>query len=147
MKNKTKIEPRYDESGITIKITTKTDTALDEINGTTDYLEEELLNKLKKAAEASLEEQIRSLVKKTQDDYGSDIFGFGKKIKIEMPDFWKQLEPRWNEMYKEVAVEVHSVVNIKNSGIISKPIKKVTDDVYPLYACLCAFGLLDAPPL
>lgn len=123
MKNKTKLKPFYDSSKVTMEINTNTDTTLDEISGSQNYLEESPLKKLKETYESALESSIINLVKKTQQEFGSDIFGFGKAVKMNMPDVWKQIEPEWNDMYKNVEVRVHSTINIKNSAIMEKPIK------------------------
>jgi spore germination protein KC len=123
LRNKTKIKPRQTESGITIDIRTKTNVALDEIGGSANLLNKEGLADIKETFEAGLEENIRSLVKKTQEEYGSDIFGFGKAVKMSMPGLWKQLGPEWNEIFKTVQIDVQAEISIKNSAIMSKPVK------------------------
>lgn len=123
LKSKTKIKPSYDESKITMEIKTTTDTALDEIGGSKNYLEESSIEQLEETYEAALEGSIINLVRKTQEEFNSDIFGFGKSVKMNMPSLWKQIGPEWNDMYKNVEVQVHSTINIKNSAIMQKPIK------------------------
>lgn len=123
LKNKTKLKTHYSNEIITMVINTDTDVAIDENGGRVDYIDEPGRSELKRAFETMLENNIRSLVKKTQEQYDSDIFGFGKTLKLNMPDLWKQIEPQWQEVYKNVKVEVSSTINIKNSAFQSKPVK------------------------
>jgi spore germination protein KC len=123
LKNKTKIKPHQTDSKITIGIRTKTDVALDEIVGSESFMEAAALAKLKETFEEALEENIRTLVKKTQEEFDSDIFGFGKAVRMNMPDLWKQIDPEWSEIYKTIDVDVQATINIKNSAIMSKPVK------------------------
>lgn len=122
-KNKTKLKPHYANGKITMEINTSTDVSIGEIGGEENYIDEAGRIKMKENFEASLENSIKTLVKKVQEEYGSDIFGFGKTVKLDMPDVWKQIEPQWEQLYKDVHVEVHSTMNIMNSAFQSKPIK------------------------
>lgn len=123
LKNKTKVKPRYVNGKIIIEIATNTDVAIGENGGKADYIDEPGRTILKKDFEAKLENDIKNLVIKVQEQYDSDIFGFGRSIKINMPGLWKQLEPQWDEMFRNVEVEVHSTIDIKNSALQSKSIK------------------------
>jgi spore germination protein KC len=122
-KNKTKLKPHFANGKTTIEINTNTDVAIGENGGRDNCIDEPARTKLKTDFEAMLEINIKNLVKKAQEQYDTDIFGFGKLIKLNMPDLWKQIESDWDKLYKSVDVDVHSTINIKNSASKSKPIK------------------------
>lgn len=122
-KNKTHVKPLFNNGKITMKITTNTDVSIGENGGAVNYIEEPARTSLKTDIEAMLENDIKTLVKKVQEQYDSDIFGFGRSVKLAMPDMWRQLEPKWEQIFKEIDVEVHSTINIKNSAFQSKPVK------------------------
>jgi spore germination protein KC len=121
--NKTKLKPYYDGENIIIQIRTKTDVTLVEIGGQGDYIEKDALAALKAAFEAQFVEHINTLVAKAQREFGSDIFGFGRSVRMNLPEVWRQIESRWQEMYQNVGVSVECEINIKNSSILSEPIK------------------------
>lgn len=123
LKNETKLKPSYSDGKITIDITTKTDVVIGENGGTDDFIGEEGRKKLKNDFENHLETQIKNLVKKVQEDYDSDIFGFGKAVRINMPELWKKIELQWEQVFRRVDVDVRSTIIIKNSAYTSKPIK------------------------
>lgn len=129
LSNDTKIKPYYADGKITMEITTDTEVAIAENGGKENYIDETGRADLKKIFETTLENNIKSLVEKVQEQYGSDIFGFGKIVKVHMPGLWKQIEAQWEKEYKNVGIEVHSTIDIKNSAFLSKPIK-VCDLLY-----------------
>lgn len=122
-KNKTHMKPQINNGKITMEITTNTDVAIAENGGKKNYIEEPARTELKNDSEEMLENNIKALVKKVQEQYDSDVFGFGRSVKLAMPDMWKQLEPKWEQIYKNIDVEVHSTINIKNSAFQSKSVK------------------------
>lgn len=122
-KNTTKIKPSYLNGKFTFEININTNVAIDEIGGRVNYAEEPELTKLKKDFEATLENSIKTLVKKVQEQYDIDVFGFGKAVKLDMPGVWKKVESQWNDIFKNIDVEVHSTINIKNSALQQKPVK------------------------
>ncbi|QCX33529.1 Ger(x)C family spore germination protein [Caloramator sp. E03] len=121
--NKTKIKPKFKNSKLIIDISTDTDVSIGEVSGDMDFSKEEVREKIKSYFEEELENQIKDLIKKVQTEYDSDIFGFGSTIKIKMPSLWKEIEPKWDEVFKTVDVNVKSNINIKNTAYTSKPIK------------------------
>ena len=122
-RNKTTLKPYIAHGKIMIRINTDTNVAIGENGGEENYIEEPGRSILKKDFEAILENKIKNLVKEAQEQYDSDIFGFGKSVKVNLPDFWRQIESKWEQVFKTVGVEVHSTINIKNSAFESKPIK------------------------
>ncbi|MCX7884071.1 MAG: Ger(x)C family spore germination protein [Caloramator sp.] len=121
--NKTKIKPKIENNKLLIEISTDTDVSIGEISGNIDFSKEEERKKIKSYFEEDLENQIKDLIKKAQTEYESDIFGFGKVIKIKMPSLWKEIEPKWKELFKTIDVSVKSNINIKNTAFTSNPIK------------------------
>ena len=122
-KNKTKITPVYSDGKLSIKVDIKTEVSIGEEDSTINYIDEKGRVKLKKYAEKSLETHTENLIKKVQDDFGSDIFGFGAIVKKEMPSLWKGINGDWDKMFKDLEVKVSAEIKIRNSAMISKPIK------------------------
>jgi spore germination protein KC len=123
LKNKTKIKPIYKEDQIIMKIDAETDVMIGEIGGTQDFIDKEGRAILKKDAEQQIKEQIEKVVKRVQKDYGSDIFKFSTSIKKEMPQVWRKIKPNWDQVFKDLKINVNVVVNIRGSALKSKPIK------------------------
>jgi len=120
IKSKTKIEPIFSDDNVNIKINIETTVAIDEIQGKENYMEEGNNMKLQKDVEKNMNIRIKNLVKKVQSKYNTDIFGFGKKIKENLPDEWKKLESKWKKKFKNLEVTVDTKINIKNSAALYK---------------------------
>lgn len=122
-KNKTEVKPEYYNGKIKMDIHISTEVAIAEVETSVDYIDEKGREKLKKDAEESLKISVERVIKKVQKDYDSDIFGFGMLVKAYMPSVWKRLRPNWDDLFKNLDVNVTVDINIKNSAIASRTIK------------------------
>jgi spore germination protein KC len=121
--NNTKIRPSYEGNQLVINIDTDLKVAFAEQGDTRDYLTEEGRNQLKGIAEDTLNTQITSLIKRVQQEYGVDIFGFGRIVKAKKPKLWRKYEDNWVEQYKNLDIRATSKIDINNSGVSKKTIK------------------------
>ena len=119
-KNKTKVTPAVDGNDIEINLNTDTTVAIDEILGTENFIDDEGRKKLEQSAENTLKKQIEALIKKVQSKYDADIFGFGAKLQEEKPQEWNSVSNNWEEVFKDLKVNVKTNVHIKNSALLSK---------------------------
>lgn len=83
------------------------------------------LNELEKYLENIITREITAVIKKTQEDFKSDIFGFGEKTRkyfLTYPDWEKY---NWQEVYPQAQVNVKVDLMIRRSGlmILTAPIK------------------------
>lgn len=122
--SKTKIKPELNNRDIKMDIKLKTTVAIDEIEGKVNLIDEAGTEKVKKIYEKRLEGKIVQLIQKMQKEYDADIFGFGTEIHRSMPRKWKKIENNWDELFKKLKVSVTSEINIKNSGVINKPLEE-----------------------
>lgn len=122
-KSKTRVEPIVNNGIIKMKVGIETTTAIDEIEGTLNVIEDEGRNKLKEAAEQSIKTRIENTVKKAQDEFGVDIFSFGAKLNEENPRVWNTIKDQWRERFKDIKVDVEVKVHIKNSAMMSEPLE------------------------
>lgn len=123
LNNKTKIKPIIVNDNILMEINIKTNMRLEEIAGTEDFISKKGREVLKKDAQKYIQNEIEKLIKKVQNKYHSDIFGFSRKIKKEMPDTWRKIKPNWKEVFTNLDIKVNVDVNIEGSALQQKPIK------------------------
>jgi spore germination protein KC len=123
-KSKTKVTPVVDGKQIEINLNVDTTVAIDEIDGKEDYIDEEGRTKLEQSAENTLKEQIESLIKKVQQEYAADIFKFGAKLQQDNSKTWNLVSSNWEQIFKDLKVNVQTKVHIKNSAVISKSVQE-----------------------
>ncbi len=121
--NKTKINPEFSNGKLIINLNVKTSLGIGEHGGRGNFIDKKGMAELKKATEKSIEKNIIGLIQKVQDEYASDIFGFGESIKNKMPSTWRSISADWDDLFKELDVNVKSEVDIRSSGFINKPIE------------------------
>jgi len=76
-----------------------------------------------KAAEALIKENIELALNKIQQEYRSDVLGFGNLIKIANFNNWKDIENDWEDIFPVVPVEVSVQVDILSSTLYHQPLK------------------------
>lgn len=124
-KSKSKLKPVLSDKKVTMKINIKIDAAIAELVTQKNYIEQKnLQDKLKKDAETKLKTSAESLIAKVQTEYASDIFGFGRTIKENMPEIWKKTLKKDKDYFKELNYDVTVNITIKNSALTLKTIQK-----------------------
>jgi len=123
-KSKTKVTPIFDGKQVEINLDVDTTVAIDEIDGRENYIDEEGRTKLEQTAENTLKEQIESLIKKVQQEYDADIFKFAIKLQQDNSKTWNLVRGNWDQIFKDLKVNVQTNVHIKNSATISKLVQK-----------------------
>ena len=87
--------------------------AIDELQGTKDFMKEENLKILQSEAEKKIEAEIQSLINKFQKDYDSDVLGFGEIFKKEIPKVSKNFKKNGKDIFTEIKTEVNVHLQIK----------------------------------
>lgn len=59
---------------------------------------------------------------KVQKEFQTDIFGYGEIIHNKFPQQWKQLEPRWDEEFANLAIQIKVKFTIRELGELKEPI-------------------------
>ncbi|MCX7714884.1 MAG: Ger(x)C family spore germination protein [Clostridia bacterium] len=120
VKNKTKVKNVYDGERIKLIIQTETDAYLNELAENINVLDEKQINEVCLKEEEKLSYLISSTIKKVQNDYKTDIFGFGNKIYKHNTKLWQQVGSDWDEFFGSAEIEVKSKINILNTDSIKK---------------------------
>lgn len=123
-KSKTKVAPVVEDKNIMMKLNIETTVAIDEIDGSENYIDDKGRRVLEQNAENTLKGRIESLVKKVQSEYDADIFKFGSKLREDDVKAWNSVGDKWEEVFKDLKLEVETKVHVKNSAVLSKTLEK-----------------------
>ncbi|MGQ7889148.1 Ger(x)C family spore germination protein [Paenibacillus sp. WC2504] len=78
---------------------------------------------IEQTANEKTQREIASLITHVQQNYRSDIFGFGNAFHIQHPERWKAVKEQWNEHFAELEVTVQTQLKCRrNSGLVADPI-------------------------
>lgn len=67
-----------------------------------------------------ISQQLTEAVKKSQQEFQSDIFGFGDYIHKQHPKKWKTIKERWEQMYPEAEINIKVNTDVKFTGQIKE---------------------------
>lgn len=68
-----------------------------------------------------MEEEIEASIKKAQQEFESDIFGFGNSVHIQYPKKWKEIKGNWDDYFSKASVNVKIESTVDRSGNLKEP--------------------------
>lgn len=119
---KVEIKPNIDAKKVTVKCEIKGE--LMEINYPIDLSNPKNLADLEQYLADDVKAQVEALLKKSQEELKSDIFGVGSKVYQKEPKYWSQIEGYWNEIYPELTFEVDVKVKVASVGDIQNLVEQ-----------------------
>jgi spore germination protein KC len=122
-KSKTKITPVIQDGVLKMKAEIDLDVSIGEIMGSTDFISSTGKQKLAKASENQLEEEIKKMYTLVRDKYNADVFGFGRRVEMKMPDVWSQIKNDWDGFFAELELDLNVNVNIRGSATTRTPLR------------------------
>lgn len=79
------------------------------------------IDKLQVAQGKEITEEVRAALQKAQQEYMVDVFGFGEEVHRSYSREWKQLKPKWSDLFPNVQVDIQVNSKITHTSLVSKP--------------------------
>ncbi len=116
----TKVKPEVFDEEITLHIKSKAKVNIaeefrDEFYNT---FTEEFVNKSEKAAEEKVKKEMKDTIEYIQKEYGADVFFFSSAMERYAPDTWDNVKDNWDEVFRDVKIDVDVEVEIVHRGTI-----------------------------
>lgn len=121
IKTKTNIKPVIKNGMPRIEVNISGEANVGEVDTKLDLLNEGTFAEITEQINNEIKDVVQKAVRKAQEDYKSDIFGFGMRIHKTEPKEWDRLEENWGETFPEVPVTVNSNIKLRRIGTISDP--------------------------
>jgi spore germination protein KC len=99
-----------------VEIKPNIEVTLGELEGQNDKLNNKDINKLQKQAARIIDQRVKNVVSKIQDNIDSDILGFADKLHQSSPKEWKKIKKNYNDKFKYIDVNVKTTVDIHSTG-------------------------------
>lgn len=87
-----------------------------------DLTDEQEKSRIEQMLAMKAEDEMRQVVRKAQEEFRTDIFGFGDIVFMKHPKLWRQIGDKWGAVFPEVQVDYRVNVTIKRFGMITKPV-------------------------
>ncbi len=120
MRASSKIMPELNNNKISIKVNINEEGNIAEQTGPKNLAELREVALLEEKKAEVIRREVMAAVRKAQE-LDSDVFGFGDAIHKKYPEQWKKLEDDWDEVFKDIQVEVYVEAKLRLMGRISKP--------------------------
>jgi spore germination protein KC len=83
---------------------------------------------LEKKAEEEIKKKMEAAIKAAQEDFETDIFGFGEVIHRENPKYWKKHKESWEEEFVDIPVKVNVDIKIRRIGTVGNTFLKQLEE-------------------
>ncbi|WP_055665970.1 Ger(x)C family spore germination protein [Desnuesiella massiliensis] len=123
IKGKAKIIPKITNGKIKIIIDIYEEGLIGENDSNIEMNSTEAINSFENQFEMEIKKQVEACLKRVQQEYKTDVFGFGEEIHKKLPRQWKEIKDSWEEIYPGVNIEVNAKVKLRATGKIIDPIK------------------------
>lgn len=94
---------------------------LAETNTKLELTNDHVFSELEEKTNEDIKDKITKAIDKAQNEYQSDIFGFGEHIHKKEPKEWKKIKKDWPELFPGIQIEVKVDIHIRRVGTITNP--------------------------
>lgn len=123
LRSKTRKEVKKSESGAKGIIVVGALGRIGEVHETEHALNPDITEKIEDTVSRQIKEDLTSLIKIFQDNFGTDVFGFGEMVYKNEYGIWKSIQDDWDTYFIQMPIEISVDVKIKGAGLINKPSK------------------------
>ena len=93
-----------------------------------DIMKPETIDELEKIYEKEVKGIITRTIETVQNEYKSDIFGFGEALHRSNPKEWEQMKDHWDEHFSDLIVNVQIDMKIRRTGTVNNSfLEKIKD--------------------
>lgn len=118
---KSKMTTKIKDGKPIIKIEIKQEGDLQEQTSTEDFTNPKAFTMLENEEEDIIKKEVIAAVKKAKY-LNADVFGFGDNIYQHYPKEWNKMQNNWDEIFKNINVDVQVEAKIRRTGRITKPV-------------------------
>jgi len=116
-----KIDPEIRDGEIIINVNIKEEGNLGEQMSKDSLSKPEMYDSLEQRKAIVIKNEIEAVIKKAQDEWNVDIFGFGEAVHRKYPKEWKSLKYRWREVFPHIQVNVKVSAELRTNDLSNYP--------------------------
>lgn len=127
-RSKTKVKAKMKNGHPKIDIHVTSEGDVGEVQCKADLSKLETIQELEQKYENNMKDKIEIAIKRAQEDFQSDIFGFGEVIHRTNPKAWKRLEPNWEQEFANLEVDINIKGSIRRLGTVTESFQKEIEE-------------------
>ncbi|WP_307399796.1 Ger(x)C family spore germination protein [Desulfofundulus luciae] len=110
------------QPGMRVKIITRVNLTESE-NLEVDLSNPQVISRLEKQLAGVIKQEVMACVTRLQEEYRTDVLGFGEAVHRKYPRVWRQVEREWEDVFATMPVTVEVKTVIRRTGLINKPLR------------------------
>lgn len=108
-----------------IDVSLQAKAAINEINTNANLSDPNTISEIKQQLEQKMKQQILHTIHITQNEFQSDIFGFGNLFYQKYPKYFSNIELKWDEEeYSKVKINVNVYIDLETKGSLEQTIRR-----------------------
>lgn len=128
IRSKTKVKGEIKKGKPKIDITIFSEGNVGDVQSKIDLSKHEKITEIEEKYKTDIKDQVETAIKDVQEDFQSDIFGFGEAIHRADPKAWKKLEKNWDQEFANLEVTVKVKAKIRRLGTITESFQKEVEE-------------------
>lgn len=120
--SRTKVTPQVKDDQISIKIEVVITSNLGGTTGFTDLTTPLFMASLRRRQAAVVRSEIMQAVEQAKE-WKADFLKFNEVVYRKFPREWKKLEPRWDEVFPNIDVQIEVKSEVRLSGLTTNPVR------------------------
>lgn len=117
-----KTDIKLHNSNVNIKVNIKAKSSIREMTGEIDPNKNpNIMDVLAKEQNKVVFNDADLVINKAQKDFKLDIFDFGNMMMRKYPNEWAYMEKDWNDIFKDLKVDINVDTQVNKTGVLSKP--------------------------
>jgi spore germination protein KC len=118
-----KVEAHFEEGRIVINVKLNIEADIGSIQSRYPYEEPQKIDSLNNQLKERIEQGVKKTIKKSQEEFQSDIFGFGYKVAKNFSTTKEFEKYNWLSHYSEASVNVDVETNVRRTGLMIRSAK------------------------
>ncbi|KHL95984.1 spore gernimation protein GerC [Paenibacillus sp. IHB B 3415] len=115
-----------DQPEFLVKLNIEAD--LTTVEGTLDLNKPSSIQAIEEALQNKYNIKMARDIRTIQQQYNSDIFGFGEALHRKYPHLWKDYREHWEDSFQTVKIDVQSKVTVRRIGSVIQPLKREIEE-------------------
>lgn len=120
--SKAKLKADEYEGKIKLGIDIKMDVSIMQAGNNVDVNSPKALKSISGRLNKQIENDVSAAIKKAQEEFKSDIFGFGTAMHHSHPAKWKKIKGNWDDLFSQAEFKINAESSISRSGQIKKSV-------------------------
>jgi spore germination protein KC len=128
IRSHTDVKGRVEDGKPSIDVRIMNEVNIGEVDCMIDIQDPETIKALEAQSEQKTIRIMQKSVEVVQNEFKTDIFGFGQAIYRSDPKAWKQMKENWEQLFVKLKVNYKAETHIRKVGLANKALKEIVKE-------------------